>query len=131
MTKNALEEGGFQVRLHAAKDGEEAMAFIRANCHSSDTDTNSSCPNLILMDLNLLKKSGREVLSEIRSHPDTRHIPVIILTSSAEEQDIAESDSKSANCYITKPIEVDSFVNAIKCIGEFWTEVAKLPKTSN
>ncbi|MGO9118681.1 MAG: response regulator [Desulfomonilaceae bacterium] len=129
MTKRALEEGGFDIRLHVAEDGEKALAFIHENCIS--TDPNLFCPGLILLDLNLPKISGKEVLREIRAHPDTLRIPVIILTTSAEEQDIKESYSQLANCYIVKPIGVDNFTNAIKCIGEFWTSIVKLPPSPN
>ena len=125
MTKKALEEGGFDIRLHVAEDGETASAFICENCIS--TESNFHCPDLILLDLNLPRKSGREVLREIRAHPSTRRIPVVILTTSAEERDIRESYSESANCYIIKPVGLDDFKNAIKTIGEFWTQTAKLP----
>ena len=129
MTKKALEAGGFNIRLHVVEDGEKAVTFICENCHSGGP--NLFCPGLILLDLNLPKKSGKEVLREIRSHPETRRIPVIILTTSAEEQDIMESYSQLANCYIVKPIGVDNFTNAVKCIGEFWTSIAKLPPSPN
>jgi chemotaxis family two-component system response regulator Rcp1 len=129
VTRKALEEGGYDIRLHVVEDGEKALAFINENCNP--TDANLFCPDLILLDLNLHKKSGREVLREIRSNPDTRRIPVIILTTSAEEEDIKESYSQSANCYIVKPIGVDSFTNAIKSIGDFWTHTAKLPSSPN
>ena len=129
VTKRALEAGGFDIKLHVVEDGEKALAFIHENCAS--TDSNLFCPDLILLDLNLPKKSGKEVLKEIRANPDTRRIPVIILTTSAEEQDIRESYSQLANCYIVKPIGVDNFMNAVKCIGEFWTSIAKLPASPN
>jgi chemotaxis family two-component system response regulator Rcp1 len=129
VTKKALEEGGFDIRLHVAEDGEKALAFIHENCITNDS--NLFCPGLILLDLNLPKKSGKEVLREIRANPDTRRIPVIILTTSAEEQDIIESYSQLANCYIVKPIGIDNFTTAIKCIGEFWTQTAKLPPSPN
>ncbi len=129
VTKKALEEGGFDIRLHVAEDGEKALAFIHKNCIPNDS--NLFCPHLILLDLNLPKKSGKEVLREIRANPDTRRIPVIILTTSAEEQDIKESYSQLANCYIVKPIGIDNFTNAIRCIGEFWTQTAKLPPSPN
>jgi len=129
MTKRALEEGGFDIRLHVVEDGEKAMAFICENCNS--TGSNLYCPGLILLDLNLPKKSGKEVLREIRAHPETRRIPVIILTTSAEEQDIRDLYSQLPNCYIVKPIGLDNFTNAIKCIGEFWTSIAKLPPSPN
>jgi two-component system, chemotaxis family, response regulator Rcp1 len=127
MTKRALEEGGFDIRLHVVEDGEKASAFIHENCISAGL--NLHCPDLVLLDLNLPIKSGREVLREIRAHPNTRRIPVIILTTSAEETDIQESYSELANCYIVKPIGVDNFENAIKSIGDFWTQIAKLPQT--
>ncbi len=127
MTKRALEESGLDIRLHVVEDGEKASAFIHENCIS--TDSNLPCPDLILLDLNLPKKTGREVLGEIRGHSGTRRIPVIILTTSAEEKDIQESYSQLANCYIVKPLGVDNFKNAIKSIGEFWTQTAKLPPT--
>jgi len=84
------------------EDGEEALDFLRKDCNS--TDTNSPCPDLVLLDLNLPKRNGKEVLAEIREDPHTRFIPVIILTASSEEKDIVECYSGSANCYITKPL---------------------------
>ncbi len=129
MTKRALEEGDFSVRLHVVQDGEEGMSFLRRTCEADATD--SFCPDLILLDLNLPKKNGREVLSEIRDDPVISHIPVIILTTSAEEKDISECYSRLANCYITKPMGLDNFKKAIKKIGEFWTDLAELPKNSN
>ncbi len=127
MTKRVLEESGLDIRLHVVEDGEKASTFIHENCIS--TDSNLPCPDLILLDLNLPKKTGGEVLGEIRGHSGTRRIPVIILTTSAEEKDIQESYSQLANCYIVKPLGVDNFKNAIKSIGEFWTQTAKLPPT--
>jgi two-component system, chemotaxis family, response regulator Rcp1 len=125
MTRKALEEGGFGFMLHVTEDGEEAIDFLHHNCNS--TDTNKSCPDLILLDLNLPKKNGKEVLTQIRQHPDMLHIPVIVLTTSDEEKDVLECYSLNANCYITKPVGLDNFKKAIQCIWGFWTEVAKLP----
>lgn len=125
MTRKALEESGFGFMLHVTEDGEEAMDFLHNNCNS--TDTNKPCPDLILLDLNLPKKNGKEVLTQIRQHPDMLHIPVIILTTSDEDKDVLECYSLSANCYITKPVGLENFKKAIQCIGGFWTEVAKLP----
>ena len=125
MTRKALEEGGFGFILHVTEDGEEAIDFLHDNCQS--TDTNKTCPDLILLDLNLPKKNGKEVLTQIRQHPDMLHIPVIILTTSDEEKDVLECYSLNANCYITKPVGLENFKKAIQCIGGFWTEVAKLP----
>jgi two-component system, chemotaxis family, response regulator Rcp1 len=129
MTRKALEEGDFRFKLHVAEDGEQALDFLYQNCNS--TNGNTSCPDLILLDLNLPKRTGKEVLAEIRQHPNTRFIPVIILTTSAEEKDIVECYSQSANCYVTKPLNVDNFKEAIQGIGKFWTEVAKLPQKPN
>src|SRR5271157_2519473 len=102
MTRKALEEGDFRFRLHVSEDGEQALDFLHQNCNS--TDTNSFCPDLILLDLNLPKKTGKEVLAEIRKNPSTSLIPVIILTTSTDNKDIVECYSQSANCYITKPM---------------------------
>ena len=125
MTRKALEEGGFGFMLHVTEDGEEAMDFLHRNCRPTDEKT--PCPDLILLDLNLPKKNGKEVLTQIRQHPDMLHIPVIILTTSDEEKDVLECYSLSANCYITKPVDLENFRKAIQCIGGFWMEVAKLP----
>jgi two-component system, chemotaxis family, response regulator Rcp1 len=125
MTRKALEEGGFEFMLHVTEDGEEAIDFLHHNCNS--TDANKPCPDLILLDLNLPKKNGKEVLTQIRQHPDMLHIPVIVLTTSDEEKDVLECYSLNANCYITKPVGLENFKKAIQCIGGFWTEVAKLP----
>jgi chemotaxis family two-component system response regulator Rcp1 len=125
LTRRALEEGGFGFMLHVTEDGEEAMDFLHHNCNS--TDTNRPCPDLILLDLNLPKKSGKEVLTQIRQRPGMSHIPVIIFTTSDEEKDVVECYSLNANCFITKPVGAENFKKAIQGIGGFWTEVAKLP----
>ncbi len=125
MIKRALEDGGFGFILHVTEDGEEALNFLDQNCNS--TDRNTPCPDLILLDLNLPKKNGREVLAQIRQHPDMSHIPVIILTTSDDEKDVVECYSLNANCFITKPVEFENFRKAIQCLGAFWMEVAKLP----
>jgi CheY-like chemotaxis protein len=125
LTRKALEEGGFGFMLHVTEDGEEAMDFLHDNCNS--VDTNKPCPDLILLDLNLPKKNGKEVLAQIRQDPDMLHIPVIILAASGEEKDVLECYSLSANCFITKPVGVENFKKAIQTIGGFWMAVAKLP----
>lgn len=125
MTKRALEECGFGFMLHVTEDGEEAMNFLDRNCNSSDRNTPR--PDLILLDLNLPKKNGREVLAQIKQHPDMLHIPVIILTTSDEEKDVLECYSLNANCFITKPVDFENFKKVVQCIGGFWMEVAKLP----
>jgi len=125
MTKKALEEGGFGFMVHVTEDGEEALDFLNQNCNSSDT--NAPCPDLILLDLNLPKRNGREVLALIKKQPGMSHIPVIVLTTSGEEKDVLECYSLNANCFITKPVDPEHFKKAIQCIGGFWTEVAKVP----
>jgi len=125
LTRLALEESGFNVRIRVVEDGEKAVDFLYKNCHSTDTDTR--CPDLILLDINLPRKNGKEVLAEIKQHPNTLHIPVIMLTSSDDEKDICETYSLHANCYITKPVEVENFAKAVRRIPGFWTEIAKLP----
>jgi two-component system, chemotaxis family, response regulator Rcp1 len=125
VTKTALEESGFDFELHVAEDGEEALDFLYQNCNS--TDSNKPCPDLILLDINLPRKNGKEVLAEIKQHPETLHIPVVILTTSNDEKDIHESYSLHANCYVTKPVDVENFTKAVQCIGKIWMEVAKLP----
>ena|SRR5208283_555451 len=129
MTRRALEEGGFRFRLHVIEDGQQALDFLHEQCNS--TDVNSFCPDIILLDLNLPGISGKEILADIRDHQITSLIPVIVLTTSNAEQDIIESYSRRANCYITKPVDVDNFKKAIQGIGIFWTEIAKLPKSPN
>ncbi|HMK37379.1 MAG TPA: response regulator [Desulfomonilaceae bacterium] len=125
VTRQALEESGFDHHLHVAEDGEAALDFLNQNCNSAVN--NKPCPDLILLDINLPKKNGKEVLAEIKKHPKTLHIPVVMLTTSDEEKDINESYSLHANCYITKPVGLDNFMNAIRCVGGFWMELAKLP----
>ncbi len=129
ITKKALEEGGFRFTLHVIEDGQQALDFLHEHC--SSTDVNSFCPDIILLDLNLPGISGKEVLADIRDHQSTSLIPVIVLTTSSAEQDIIESYSRHANCYITKPVDVDNFKKAIQSIGIFWMEIAELPKSPN
>lgn len=124
LVKEGLSEGKVLNKLYVAKDGEEGMKFLRS------TQTESSerpCPDLILLDLNLPKKSGREVLQEIKRDPYLQTIPVVILTSSKQEEDICRSYEQHANCYITKPVGFEQFMRVIKSIEEFWFTVVKLP----
>lgn len=125
MTKEALEDAGLVFKLHVAEDGEEALDYLRQNCPT--TNSNTHCPNLILLDINLPKKNGKEVLAEIKQHPDTRHIPVVMLTTSDDERDVNQCYSLCASCYITKPVDHEKFMKAVQCIGGFWTQIAKLP----
>ena len=104
-------------------DGEEAMAFVRREGEYADAPR----PDLVLLDLNLPKKDGREVLAEIKSDDDLKRIPVVVLTISDEEADIMRSYSLHANCYIRKPIDLDQFVKVVKSIEDFWLAIVKLP----
>jgi chemotaxis family two-component system response regulator Rcp1 len=104
-------------------NGEDAMAFLRREGEFADAVR----PDLILLDLNLPKKNGREVLSEIKTDARLRRIPVIILTTSSNEQDVAHTYKNSANCYITKPAELDDFIRVIGVIEQFWLSLVTLP----
>jgi two-component system, chemotaxis family, response regulator Rcp1 len=125
MTRKALEEGGFGFTLYVAEDGEEALDFLRQTCSADDSRV--PCPDLILLDINLPRKNGKEVLAHIKQDPRTLQIPVIILTTSDEENDVWECYSLYANCYITKPVDAHNFTRAVQCIGGFWTKIAQLP----
>ncbi len=123
LTQEALREGKFPHRLSVAEDGEQAMRFLR----KEGTYKNAPQPDLILMDLNLPKKDGREVLEEVKNDPGLRHIPVIVLTMSEADQDIARAYKLHANCYLTKPIQMDDFLNMIRSVEDFWLRVVRLP----
>jgi CheY-like chemotaxis protein len=123
LTREALKEGKVHNNLHVAPDGVEALAFLRREGKYADAVR----PDLILLDLNLPRKSGREVLEEVKGDPALRNIPVVILTSSQAEQDIARAYDLHANCYITKPVDLDQFITVVKSIEDFWFTVVKLP----
>jgi CheY-like chemotaxis protein len=120
-----LEQSKVKNRIHWVKDGEAAMAFL----HREGEYAGKPVPDLILLDLNLPKKDGREVLSETKADPKLAHIPVVILTSSKSEIDIARSYRLQASCYITKPVDLDQFVKVVRSIDEFWLSVVRLPKS--
>ncbi len=123
LTREALKDGKIVNNLHIAEDGVEALAFLRREGKYRDAVR----PELILLDLNLPKKDGREVLAEIKADKDLKRIPVVILTSSAAEQDIVKSYNLHANCYVTKPVDLDQFINVVKSIEYFWLTVVRLP----
>lgn len=123
VTKEALHEGKVNNRLHVVEDGEEAMDFL----HRRGKFADAPVPGLILLDLNLPKKSGIEVLAEIKQDPALLTIPVIVLTTSEEERDILKSYELHANCFITKPVDIDQFIQVIKRIEGFWLTLVKLP----
>ena len=123
LTKRALGEAKLINRLHIVEDGVEAIAFLR----KQDPYANAPRPHLILLDLNLPKKDGREVLAEIKSDEDLRVIPVVVLTTSKSEEDILRSYKLHANCYISKPVDFDEFTKVVRTIQDFWFSVATLP----
>jgi chemotaxis family two-component system response regulator Rcp1 len=123
LTREALKDAKVQISLHVASDGIEAMAFLeRAGAHA-----HAPRPDLILLDLNLPKKDGREVLQEIKESATLKSIPVVILTTSASETDILRSYQLHANCYISKPVDLDGFLKVVQSIDNFWLSVVKLP----
>lgn len=123
LTQEALREGKIRNRLSIAKDGVEAMAFLRREGEFADAPR----PDLILLDLNMPRKNGSEVLMEVKSDPDLKTIPVVILTTSDAEQDVLKAYQFNANCYITKPVEFDRFVKVVQTIDEFWLSIVQLP----
>src|ERR1700733_3904193 len=123
LTREASKDGEVHINLHVASDGVEAMDFLRREGRNVDVPR----PDLILLDLNLPKKSGREVLKEIKDDPILMSIPVVILTTSASEQDVLRSYLLHANCFITKPVDLDGFLAVVKSIDNFWLSVVQLP----
>ena len=124
LTTDALQEGKICNTVSVAKDGKQAIDFLIKYHNSLDLEL----PNLILLDVNLPKKNGHEVLQYIKSSPDFKHIPIIMLTTSSSEQDIMSAYKNYANCYITKPVEVIDFIDAIAKIENFWISIVHLPK---
>jgi CheY-like chemotaxis protein len=123
LTEEALKEGKVRNNLHVARDGMEALEFLRRQ----GKHANATRPDLILLDLNLPRRDGREVLAEIKDDNDLKMIPVVVLTTSSAEADILKSYKLHANCYITKPVDLEQFVNVVKSIDDFWLTVVRLP----
>ena len=123
LTQEAFKEGKIKNNLYVAKDGVEAIEFLRHQGKYSD----SPRPDLILLDLNMPRKSGKEVLEEIKIDEELRRIPVVILTTSKAEEDIFRSYDLHANCFITKPVDMDQFIDVVKFIESFWFTVVRLP----
>jgi chemotaxis family two-component system response regulator Rcp1 len=124
LTREALKEGKVANNLNRVEDGSEAMAYLRRQ----DQYRHAARPDLIMLDLNLPKKDGREVLEELKSDPDLKTIPVVVLTTSASDHDIRRSYELHANCYITKPVSFNQFTDVVKSIEHFWLTVATLPQ---
>ena len=123
LTQEALKEGRIISHLNVVPDGIEAMEYL---CHRGKY-SNSPRPDLILLDLNLPRKNGREVLQEVKADPDLRRIPVMVLTTSTAEQDLHKAYNLHANCYITKPVDLDQFMNVVRSIEHFWFHIVTLP----
>lgn len=123
LTQEALRDTGMSNRLHIVRDGVEAMQFL----HCEGKHEQATRPDLILLDLNLPRKDGREVLQDIKSDKDLRRIPVVVLTSSEADEDILKSYNLHANCYITKPVDLHRFITIVKSIEHFWFQIVKLP----
>lgn len=123
LTQEALKEGKLRVNLTVARDGLEATEIL----HQRNGHANAKRPDLILLDLNLPKIDGRQVLHEIKNDPKLMRIPVVVLTTSEADSDILTTYGSHANCYITKPVDMDRFIDIVKLLEEFWFTIVKLP----
>ena len=124
LTQEVLKDGKVRNMLHVVKDGVDAISFLQQTGEYAGAPR----PDIILLDLNLPKKDGREVLADIKADPDLKNIPVVVLTTSSAEQDIFRSYDLHANCYITKPVDLDQFIRVIRSIEDFWLTIVKLPR---
>ena len=122
-TMDSLRTGRVRNRVHWVQDGEEAMAFLRGLGRFAAAPR----PDLILLDLNLPRKNGLEVLAEVKQDPHLRRIPVVIMTCSDDERHVLEAYDHHANCYVTKPVDLDKFMEAVRSIEEFWLTIVHLP----
>lgn len=125
MTRHALREGRVSNNLHVVEDGEEATDFLWKRGRFSEAPR----PDLILLDLNLPKRSGREILADIKADRELLNIPVIVLTTSEDEEDIAMCYQLHSNCFITKPVDMEQFSHVIRSIEGFWLTIVKLPES--
>lgn len=123
LTREALAASGVRNTLYDVRDGEQALAFLRREGAYESAPT----PDLILLDLNLPRRDGREVLEDLKKDPSIKHIPVVILSSSEAEEDILRSYRLHANCFITKPRDLDALTDVVRGIEQFWFTLAKLP----
>jgi len=123
LTQEAFREGDYSPRLSIAEDGEEALQFLKKQGCFRDAPR----PDLILLDLNLPKKDGRELLADVKQDPELHQIPIIVLTTSSAEQDVRRAYNLHANCYLTKPLDMESFLRKVHAVEEFWLNVVRLP----
>ena len=126
LTREALRDAKMHINLNVARDGIEAMAFLKHEGVFSHVPR----PSLILLDLNLPKKDGRAVLEEIKNSPNLKSIPVVILTTSLSDVDVLRSYNLHANCFITKPVDLDGFLKVVKSIDNFWLSIVTLPRAT-
>ncbi|RLC93534.1 MAG: hypothetical protein DRI39_02595, partial [Chloroflexi bacterium] len=123
LTKEALKDGKVCNNLHVVEDGVEALAYLRREGKYQDAPR----PDLILLDLNLPRKDGRDVLAEVKNDQRLKRIPVVVLTTSKAEEDVLKAYDLHVNCYITKPVDLDQFMNLVRAIEDFWLAMVKLP----
>ncbi len=123
LTMDALREGRVRNNIWLVEDGESAMAFLRREGRYATAPR----PDLILLDLSLPRKNGREVLAEVKSDPSLRRIPVVIMTSSDDEKDVLAAYNLQVNCYVTKPVDLNQFIHVVKSIEHFWLSIVRLP----
>ena len=123
LTLETFKESKIHNNLHVTKDGIEAMAFL----HNNDKYADAPRPDLVLLDLNMPRKDGRKVLEEIKSDDSLKNIPVVVLTTSKAEEDILKSYNLHANCFITKPVDLEQFIQVVKAIQSFWFTIVRLP----
>jgi CheY-like chemotaxis protein len=125
LTQEVLRDGKVRNNMSVVMDGVDAISFLQQTGEYAGAPR----PDIILLDLNLPKKDGREVLAEIKADSNLKHIPVVVLTTSSAEQDIFRSYDLHANCYVTKPVDLDQFIKVMKMIEDFWLTIVKLPRS--
>ncbi len=125
LTREALKEGKVRNNLSVVSDGVEAMAFLRREGKYADAPR----PDIVLLDLNMPRKDGREVLAEMKSDEHLKRIPVVVLTTSEAEQDILRTYDLHANCYLTKPVNLEQFISIVKSVEDFWLTIVQLPRS--
>lgn len=129
LTMRALQKSRLANEVHCVEDGEELMDYLLRRNQYEDVD-DAPRPGLILLDLNMPRKDGREALEEIKSNPSLKRIPIVVLTTSEAEQDILQSYDLGVNAFVTKPVTFDGLADAVQAIGQFWFEIVKLPPSA-